>query len=442
MRMNIGCYGDEIAVTPNIDRLASKSLLFKRAYCQFASCNASRASVITGQRPDTISVWKLNTHFRDTIPDVITLPQHFKANGYHTEAIGKVLHNYGAKQKDNELSWSTPARLDKISHFKDYVQDSNIPKGSAKKTIVAERPTIENHAYVDEQITEDAVRTIKRLAEQNAPFFLAVGFMKPHSPYNAPKEYWDLYQREEMKALCSEVHPEGVSDLNWWDSSEIRGFTDVPDKGPIPTETAARMRHGYYAATSYTDANIGKVINALEASGTADNTIIVFWSDHGYHLGENGHWAKVTLRELDAQVPLLITLPGNRSANTDAIVEYIDLYPTLSELCSLPQPIDIDGKSFACVLENPKSEFRRTALTQVCRPWSPNAPIETMGYSIRTADYRYTQWIDHNSKAMISEELYELEKDPYQRVNIGSTSGFRDIVSDHRLLLKKARTRN
>lgn len=442
MRMNLGCYGDEVAVTPNIDKLASKSLLFKRAYCQFASCNASRASVITGQRPDTISVWKLNTHFRDTAPDVVTLPQHFKENGYHTEAIGKVLHNYGAKQKDNELSWSTPARLDKISHFQDYAQESNIPKGSAKKTIVAERPTIEDHAYADDKITEDAVETIERLAAQDAPFFLAVGFMKPHSPYNAPKEYWDLYQREDMKALSSETRPESVPELNWWDSIEIRGFTDVPDEGPIPTDTAARMRHGYYAATSYTDANIGKVISALEASGAAGNTIIVFWSDHGYHLGENGHWAKVTLRELDAQVPLLISLPGKRSANTDAIVEYIDLYPTLSELCSLPQPIDIDGKSFARVLENPKSKFRQSALTQVCRPWPSKAPIETMGYSIRTVDYRYTQWIDHNSKAVISEELYELEKDPYQRVNVAEMSEFGDIVSDHRVLLKNGRTRN
>jgi len=442
MRMNLGCYGDNVAVTPNIDKLASRSLLFTRAYCQFASCNASRASVITGQRPDTISVWKLNTHFRDTAPDVVTMPQHFKANGYHTEAIGKVLHNYGAKQKDDALSWSTPARLDKISHFKDYAQDSNIPKGSAKKTIVAEKPVNEDHAYVDEKITKDAVETIKRLAEQDVPFFLAVGFIKPHSPYNAPKEYWDLYQREDMKALCSETRPEGVPDLNWWDSIEIRGFTDIPNKGPIPTETAARMRHGYYAATSYADANIGKVINALETSGAADNTIIVFWSDHGYHLGENGHWAKVTLRELDAQVPLLISLPSKESANTNAIVEYIDLYPTLSELCSLPQPTDIDGKSFVPVLENPKSEFRQTALTQVCRPWSPNAPIETMGYSIRTADYRYTQWIDHNSKAMVSEELYELEKDPFQRVNVAKMSESGDTLFTHRALLNSANSRN
>jgi iduronate 2-sulfatase len=437
LRMNLGCYGDEVAVTPNIDRLAGKSVRFNRAYCQFASCNASRASLLTGQRPDTISVYNLNTNYRDTAPDVVTLPQHFKEQGYHTEAVGKVLHNYYTSIRDNDLSWSVPARFDKLSHFTDYALEENIPLVKGKKTIVAELADVGDDAYYDGEITEDAIRTIERLSTQDQPFFLAVGFMKPHSPYNAPKKYWDLYQREDMKALSSVTRPDGMSELNWWESREIRTFPDVPSDGLIPSEKEARMRHGYYAATSYLDANIGRVLEALDTSGVADNTIIVFWSDHGYHLGENRHWSKVTLRELDAQVPLLVSVPGSLGTTTDAIVEYVDLYPTLSELCDLTDPVGLDGRSFLKVLKNPGAEFRSAALTQVCRPWSNNVPIETMGYSIRTPGYRFTQWVDHNTKTILSEEIYDLKEDLYQRNNLIKQSGISDVVSAHRKLLKQ-----
>lgn len=437
LRMNLGCYGDEVAVTPNIDRLAERSTKFNRAFCQFASCNASRASILTGQRPDTISVYKLNTHYRDRIPDLVSLPQHFKEQGYHTEAVGKVLHNYYPALRDNELSWSVPARFDKLSHFFDYALEANIPLAKGQKTIVSELADVEDDAYYDGEITDDAVRTIKRLSSQDKPFFLAVGFMKPHSPYNAPKKYWDLYQRESMKALGDESRPENMSDLNWWESREIRGFPDVPDSGLISQETQARMRHGYYAATSYLDANVGRLLDALEASGAAENTIVVFWSDHGYHLGENRHWAKVTIRELDAQVPLLISIPGRGAATTNAIVEYVDLYPTLSELCDLSDPVDLDGMSFVEVLNNPGSDFRKAALTQVSRPWSNQSPIETMGYSIRTPGYRYTQWRDYNNGDIQSEEIYDLKTDLYQRNNLIHQSGISDVVSAHRKLMNQ-----
>jgi iduronate 2-sulfatase len=437
LRMNLGCYGDEVAVTPNIDRLAERSVKFNRAYCQFASCNASRASVLTGQHPDTISVYKLNANYRDTVPDAVTLPQHFKEQGYHTEAVGKVLHNYYTDLRDNELSWSVPARFDKLSHFFDYALEENIPSAKGKKTIVAELADVGDDAYYDAEITEDSIRTLERLSAQDKPFFLAVGFMKPHSPYNAPKKYWDLYQRADMKPISSIARPVGMSEHNWWESREIRTFPDVPSEGIIPPEKEARMRHGYYAATSYLDANIGRVLEALEASGEADNTIIVFWSDHGYHLGENRHWSKVTLRELDAQVPLLVSVPGRLAATTDAIVEYVDLYPTLSELCGLNNPGGLDGRSFANVLKNPDAGFRPAALTQVCRPWVNNMPIETMGYSIRTPEYRFTQWVDHNTKEILSEEIYDLNKDLYQRNNLIKQSRMADVVAAHRILMEQ-----
>ncbi|MEM9283187.1 MAG: sulfatase [Verrucomicrobiota bacterium] len=436
LRMNLGCYGDEVAVTPHLDRLAARSFRFDRAYCQFASCNASRASVLTGMRPDSISVYRLSTSYRETAPDAVTLPQHFLEAGYHTESIGKVLHNYGATN-ENDRSWSVPARLDKLSHFRDYA----LPENRDQKATVAESAPIEegNDPYIDAEITADAVATIERLASGEKPFFLAVGFMKPHSPYNAPQQYWDLYERDAIQLLASEERVVGISEMNWPIAGEIRGFVDVPRQGPIPAETQARMRHGYYAATSYVDANIGKVLEALAKSGASDNTIVLFWSDHGYHLGENDHWAKVTVRELDAQVPLLVSAPGYAGGTSEALVEYVDLFPTLSELAGLPAPEGIDGRSFVSVMTGESADFRPAALTQTCRPWNRKGPIEHMGYSIRTPDYRYTQWVDHQSEEVVAEEIYDLRKDPFQRVNLTGNAELQEVVAEHRQLLASER---
>ncbi|MEM9478738.1 MAG: sulfatase [Verrucomicrobiota bacterium] len=436
LRMNIGCYGDKLAVTPNLDKLAAKSMRFDRAYCQFASCNASRASVLTGQRPDSISVYRLSTNYRETAPDAITLPQHFRENGYRTESIGKILHNYGASN-DNDRAWSVPARFDKVSHFRDYA----LPENNAQKATVAEAAPLkgEDDPYIDAAITADAVKTIEKLAASNQPFFLAVGFMKPHSPFNAPQRYWDLYQREDVLPLSSKERVDGISDLNWPNAGEIRGFADVPSKGPIPADTEARMRHGYYAATSYLDANIGKVLAALIESGLAENTIILFWSDHGYHLGENDHWAKVTVRELDAHVPLLVHAPGQTPGTSDALVEYIDIFPTLSELSGLPAPQGIDGRSFVPVMKGASDKHRPAALTQTCRPWNRKGPIQQMGYSIRTANHRYTQWFELKSQTIIAEEIYDLRSDLYQRTNEIENPTFAEVVVTHRQLLEKER---
>lgn len=434
LRLNLGCYGDELAVTPNLDQLAARSVRFDRAYCQFASCNASRASVLTGQRPDSISVYKLNTDYRKTAPNAITLPQHFRENGYHTEAIGKVLHNYG-QSHDNDRAWSVPARLDKLSHFLDYA----LPENSEQKATVAEEAPLRGEVdpYLDAEITADAVATIQRLATTDEPFFLAVGFMKPHSPYNAPQKYWDLYDREKIRPLSSEERAPGIVDLNWPNAAEIRGFLDVPRKGPIPSETAAKMRHGYYAATSYLDENIGKVLETLKEAGIAENTIVVFWSDHGYHLGENDHWAKVTVRELDAHVPLLVHVPGVAAGVRQGLVEYIDLFPTLAELSGLPEPAGIDGRSFVPILNEQVERFRTAALTQTSRPWGGKGPIQQMGYSIRTDEHRYTRWIQMDSGEVIAEEIYDLISDPFQRKNEIENDELEAVLLVHRRFLEE-----
>lgn len=431
LRMNLGAYGDDIAITPNIDALAAQGVVFTNAHIQFASCNASRASMLTGMRPDSINVYKLNTHFRNTAPNVITLPQHFKNSGYHTESIGKIYHNY-ANIKD-EQSWSVPARFSQESHFQDYVLNSSIKQG-ALKGIATESAEYSGDKYVDDKITTDAVQTIARLKNSNKPFFLGVGFMKPHSPFNAPTKFWELYQREDMHALGLENKPESVSDLNWFKFKEIRGLSDLPDKGKFSKETAQRLRHGYYAATSYVDDNVGLLIKALKDNGLYENTVIVFWSDHGYHLGENNHWTKATVRELDTRVPLIFRIPGQKPFKTSAITEYIDIYPTLADICNVPSPVNLDGSSFSKLFSDPFSAHKKSALSQVSRPWPGNKPITHMGYTIRTDVYRYTRWIETKTQRMISEELYHTESDVLERQNLINPANTQTINELRKLL--------
>jgi len=371
--------------------------------------------MLTGMYPNSINVFRLNTHFRNTAPDVVTLPQHFKNNGYHTESIGKVYHNYANITDDK--SWSVPARLAQESHFTDYVLTSSI-KADNKKGLATESAEYEGDLYVDDQITAEAIKTIKRLKTKNKPFFLGVGFMKPHSPYTAPKKYWDLYQRAQMNALGLTDKTDKVAEFNWFNFKEIRGFTDVPDKGPVSKTTAQRLRHGYYAATSYLDDNVGRLIKSLKDNDLYDNTIIVFWSDHGYHLGENGHWTKATVRELDTRVPLIFRIPGQEPFVSNSITEYIDIYPTLVELASLPAADNLDGRSFTKLFTEANYKHRVAALSQTARPWPSNKPIKHMAYTIRSEEYRYTRWINTKSEKIIAEELYHTEVDPLERHNI------------------------
>lgn len=434
LRMNIGAYGDKIAVTPNIDALASEGVVFNKAHVQFASCNASRASMMTGMYPDAIKVWRLNTHFRKTAPQVVTLPQYFKNNGYHTESIGKVYHNYANITDDK--SWSVAARLDQESHFDDYVLESSKEQG-AKKGIAAESASYTGDKYVDDHITADAVQTIARLKASDKPFFLAVGFMKPHSPYNAPKKFWDLYQRKDMQALGSTDKPDNTPNLNWFDFKEIRGLADLPKKGKFTKQTAQKLRHGYYAATSYLDDNLGLLIKALKDNGLYENTIIVFWSDHGYHLGENSHWTKATIRELDTRVPLIFRIPGQKPFTTSAITEYIDIYPTLAELVNLPSPDNINGRSFKPLFSDPSYIHKQAALSQTARPWPSSKPIKQMGYTVRTDQYRYTRWVKTKNQQVIAEELYHTEKDPLERHNIISSVDKQVLIALRKLMAQK-----
>jgi len=419
MRVELGCYGDTLAKSPNIDRLAKRGTLFARAYCQQAVCNPSRASLLTGLRPDTLRVWDLPTHFRQNHPDVVTLPQLFKHNGYHARNVGKIFHNWRQDDfKGDPVSWSEPAIMHYATHGSDQaVVDGEVPpdESGVPKTEIRDVP---DNAYFDGRVAEAAVETLRELKDSR--FFLAVGFWKPHSQFNAPKKYWDLYDRADISPPANPNPPQDVPALAMHDSREIlRAFRNRAGGRPTAAETLA-LRHGYYAAISYVDAQIGKVLNELDRLDLRDNTIIVFWSDHGYHLGEHSLWAKTSNFELDARVPMIIATPNHAGGQrTSALVELLDLYPTLADLCGLQPPSDLEGASLRPVLEDPSVSVKSAALTQHTRPAYPSRehPLEAMGYSMRTDRYRYAEWRDAQTRRVLARELYDHESDPGETVN-------------------------
>ncbi|MEX2115117.1 MAG: sulfatase [Pirellulales bacterium] len=428
LRVELGCYGDTIVKSPNIDRLAARGTVFGRAYCQQAVCNPSRASLLTGLRPDTLRVWDLPTHFREHLPDVVTLPQWFKQHGYHTQNIGKVFHNWrqDAYQGD-PVSWTVPAAMHYANHGMDQaVVEGGVPpdQSNVPKTEMRDVP---DEAYFDGRVAKLAVKALGELKDR--PFFLAVGFWKPHSPFNAPKRYWDLYDRADISPPLVPRPPIGVPPLAMHDAREIlRAFGDRPNGRPTPDEVLA-LRHGYYAATSYADAQIGKVLDALDQFDLRKNTIVVLWSDHGYHLGEHALWAKTSNFELDARVPLIIATPQHPGdQRCAALVELVDIYPTLADLCGLPAPKQLAGVSLRPLLDDPAAAVKQAAITQHPRPayYGDDEPLVAMGYSMRTVRYRYTEWRAAGSAAddghVVARELYDHEDDPAETVNLASQS--------------------
>ena len=293
MRAELGCLGSEIVRSPNIDRLAARGMLFERAYCQQAVCNPSRASLLTGLYPSTLRIWDLPTHFRERRPDIVTLPQHFKNNGYHAEGIGKIFHNWRQDDyKGDPVSWNVP----QVLHYNTHGADKAMVKGELPPDECdvpkCEIRDVPDEAYFDGRIAEKSVAALRRLKDSGKPFFLGVGFWKPHAHFNAPKKYWDMYDHAKIKRAANPDPPKGVPDIALHDGREImRDFKTRPGKKPTPGDERF-LRHGYYAAISYVDAQVGKVVDELDRLGLAENTIVVFWSDHGFHLGEHGLWAK------------------------------------------------------------------------------------------------------------------------------------------------------
>lgn len=426
LRPELAAYGSP-AVTPNLDRLARRGVRFERAYCQQAVCNPSRSSMLTGRRPDTLGIWSNETHFRDKNPDVATLPGWFKDHGYQARCVGKIFHNWHTAVHGDPGSWSAPEFL----HYANHGDDVPLVDGPLPPNLAVHSPRnygrvplddcrdLPDEATYDGRVAAEAVRLLGEL--KNVPFFLAVGFWKPHAPFNAPKRYWDLYDRDRLPPL-DPSWPVGAPQIAGHASIEVLG--PLKERRPLSAEQIAEMRHGYFAAVSFMDAQVGKLLDALDASGRAADTVIVFVSDHGYHLGEHGLWAKTSNFELDARVPLVVSVPGagRAGATTKAIVELVDLFPTLVHACGLPSPMGFEGMSLLPLIRGDDERGKPAAFTQHPRPAyyerEPDKRLATMGVSVRTDRVRYTEWRDWATGETIARELYDHAADPTEKRNV------------------------
>jgi iduronate 2-sulfatase len=401
-------------VTPNIDKLAHAGVTFTRAYCQQAVSNPSRTSLLTGLRPDEAGVTDLETHFRDNVPDVVTLPQLFRNNGYLTLGAGKVYHS--TPFIVDEPSWTRPVP-DYLPRA--YVLPENLVENAKMSSY--ESADVADDAYPDGKSTNYAIRYLEEASAENRPFFVALGLTKPHLPFCAPKKYWDIYNDTEF-VISDRERPEGSPEIAFHNWEELRGYRDIPDSGPLTKEKEEILRKGYYACISYIDAQVGRVIETLDRLGLRENTIIVLWGDHGFHLGEQDVWGKSTNFELDARVPLIISAPHMKAAGSEckAIVETVDIYPTLAGLCGITPQSQLSGESLEPLLNKPNKKWKNIAYHQFIRPYSAlrgNAPTH-MGYSVRTEEWRCTCWWDLSTGEIVEKELYNLKEYSIEKKNL------------------------
>jgi len=420
LRPELGCYGVPIIQSPNIDRLAKKGLIFDNAFCQQAVCSPSRTSLLTGTRPDTTKVWDLSTHFRKAQPDLVALPQLFKENGYFTEAMGKIYHH----GLDDPISWSVPTLYPKAPHGAGAREED--PDGGSKVELSAKGrgPVVEevkgpDNSLHDGELADMAIKALKDLkAKPQQPFFLAVGFVKPHLPFNAPKKYFDLYDAAKIPVAPNPYFPIGAPKYAVGAGGEIGSYSGVPAGRPFSEDFARKLKLGYYACVSYVDAQVGRVLDELEQQGMSSNTIVILWGDHGWKLGEHQSWSKHTNVENDTRAPLMIYVPGMTSAGqrTAALVEFVDVYPTLAELAGLPLPKTLEGTSFKPLLENPNKAWKTAAFSQYPRKVGKK---NLMGYTMRTDRYRLTRWVERKDHSQVDAvELYDHQTDPQENTNI------------------------
>ncbi|MEW4489602.1 sulfatase [Thalassoglobus sp. JC818] len=434
LRTSLGCYGDPLAQSLNIDQFAQTARLFNRAYVQQAVCGPSRTSLLTGLLPDHTQVWHNRNLFRETHPNHVTLPQLFKQNGYRTLAFGKI---FSGNQKElDPVSWSEPELLNQKGWKKHLLPEN---QSGEKKQAAYEAPDVADDAYPDGKIANLAVETLENLKQAEQPFFLAVGFYKPHLPFNAPKKYWDLHEATNFDLPESVTEPTKASpELALHTHRELGGYKAIPKDEQLNRQQTRRLRHGYYACVSYTDTQVGKVLKALERLKLDENTIVVIWGDHGFSLGETNRWCKATNFELDTRVPLLIRVPNLNQPGvaTDSLVETVDLYPTLASMAGLTTPENLDGRSFVPILEDPKAPGRDVVMSQFNRPWESTTP-EVMGYSIRTKNARYTRWINWQSRETVAEELYDYSAPDSAQMHAGLLIERQNFSSSQPRLLKQ-----
>ncbi len=431
LRPELGCYGESHIQSPNIDALAAQGVLFDRAYCQQALCGPSRVSMMSGMYPDTTGVCDLWTPLTKAMPDAMSMPRYFKQRGYETFSFGKVYHH----TRDDKASWSHLAPRDDVKYANaetlegikqrteegkrkgvDIKQLRTLGKGPAME--VAD---VGDEAYPDGRTADQAVEVLRD--NKDKPFFMCVGFTKPHLPFAAPKRYWDLYQRDQFDVPERKL-PADAPSLAFTKWGELRNYLDMPEKGHLSDDLTRELKHGYAASVSYADAQVGKVIRELERLGLREKTIVVLWGDHGYKLGDYGAWCKHTNLELDTRVPFIVSAPGfAKGERSDGLVEMVDIFPTVAKLTGGDIPASCEGKSLEAILSKPDTSVREFAISQYPRG-------TTMGYSLRNERYRYTEWFNSKTKKVVAKELYDHQTSSVAHQNLAADSKHADIIAE------------
>ena len=478
LKPELGAYGNKLVKTPNIDRLAKMSTVFLNNYCQQAVCGPTRASLMTGMRPDYTKIWDLKTQMRDMNPNIITLPQYLITQGYNTVGTGKIYHPSSSIKKIDPVSWSMPYLEPQESDYANnlgkpangqYQQPENKALFAVKKERVQrdnddEEPTtikgpssenfdVPDNAYDDGVIALLAKNKLIELSKNSKPYFMAVGFRKPHLPFVAPKKYWDLYNRADMPLATFTEHAKDAPEVAYHKSGELRNYIDIPAFATfnqpgnhvyLKEEKQKELIHGYYAAVSYMDAQVGILLNTLDSLGTLDNTIIVLWGDHGWHLGDHDLWEKHTNMEQATRAPLIVAAPGMKAGKSNSLSEHLDIFPTICDLAGLNVPAQLQGKSLKPIMKNNTSSVKDFSVSQYPRKLSKEDTQKAgfdsnkiMGYSLRTSKYRLTIWMNDftsnqpfDAKKIFASEMYDYTADPLEKVNIYTSNNYKEAAKE------------
>jgi iduronate 2-sulfatase len=481
----LGSYGNPLIQSPNLDEIADNGTVFLNNHCQQAVCGPSRASIMTGMRPDYTGVWDLRTRMRDVNPDILSLPQYLITQGYSTQGIGKIYDQRCVDEYLDEPSWSVPyyrvtddyypqgigrpatgryqdpETKRKIERLISEAMGNGMTRGEA--TDYAQqfvKPSVENIDVPDNAYNDGANALMARdilmgLKDKNEPFFFAVGFSKPHLPFVAPSKYWDLYNREDMPLASYQEHALNSPAFAHHNSGELLGYTDIPPlasftdiagKIGLPIDKQKELIHGYYAAVSYIDAQVGMLLQTLDSLGLRENTIIAIWGDHGWHLGDHDLWCKHSNFEQATRSPLIISAPWMKPGKTNSPTEFVDVFPTLCDLAELEIPAHLDGVSLVTVMDDPSQKVKDYAISQYPRNYNqastPSSNLlgyeagRLMGYSMRCERYRYTVWMDNNFRStqpfdpalVVAVELYDYVNDPDETVNVAEKRKYRRVA--------------
>ena len=423
----LGCYGDPLAKTPNIDRLARRGVTFESAYCNQALCSPSRNSLMTGMRPTSMGIYDLTTNFRQALPDAVTLPQYFARYGFRTEALGKILHTTNGNHED-AVSWTEPHFWSDIGSVPQRPSSDRKGPERRQRGVVRSRPAVSSdevpdNFYTDGRIADEVIRRLRDAnSKSDVPLFVAVGFLKPHLPFHVPKRYWDMHDRSRFKPAQNLSDPEGAPKYALTHSEELRSYAGIPD-GPLSVDLQRELLHGYYAAVSYVDAQVGRVLDELDRQNLADKTIVVLWGDHGWHLGDHSLWGKKTNYEQATRIPLIIAGPGiAQGEKSRGLVETVDLYPTLAELAGLPAPRvaqELEGSSFARTARNPRLPTKQAVFHSYPRKREGDGQV--IGRAVRTERYRLVEWkVPGAAPETADLELYDYVSDALESRNLAT----------------------